>query len=148
MVEVSYFLFPLPRRAQGPMIVERGSERDRGRTEGVGRGGGEAAATRKLQSQFFARQILLPHSPKRFRGAASSITQNAFKLNIPAMCNGIETRFVKTRSRRQTSYDTLDAITSQPFSCSLYAISTRPCRHIGEMISFLALRKFPAYTWP
>lgn len=28
VVEVSYFLFPLPRRARSPMIVERGSERD------------------------------------------------------------------------------------------------------------------------
>lgn len=54
-------------------------------------GGGEAATTRKLRSQFFARQILLPHSLKRFRGAAPSIMQNAFKPDTPAMCNGIET---------------------------------------------------------
>lgn len=93
MVEVSYFLFPLPRRARGrPMIAERGSGRDKVRKEreGVG-GGGEAATTRKLRSQFFARQILLPHSLKRFRGAAPSIMQNAFKPDTPAMCNGIET---------------------------------------------------------
>lgn len=53
--------------------------------------GREAATTRKLRSQFFARQILLPHSLKRFRGAAPSIMQNAFKLDTPAMCNGIGT---------------------------------------------------------
>ncbi|CAL1686810.1 unnamed protein product [Lasius platythorax] len=47
--------------------------------------GEEAATTRKLQSQFFTRQILLPHSLKRFRSAAPSITQNALKLNTPVM---------------------------------------------------------------
>jgi len=39
MVEVSYFLFPLPRRARGrPMIVERGSGRDRKRRGRSGKG--------------------------------------------------------------------------------------------------------------
>lgn len=94
--EASYFLFPLPLPLEAhrwrPTIVEKG-KRNRPWTcgEGARRGrAGDAPATRKLQSQFFARQILLPHSLKRFRSAASSITQNAFKLDTARRCwNGM-----------------------------------------------------------
>lgn len=75
-----HIFYFLSRAAPGPIIVEKRKQTMNVRQREEWRRG-DASATRKLQSQFFARQILLPHSLKRFRSAVPSITQNAFKLD-------------------------------------------------------------------
>lgn len=164
MVEVSYFLFPLPRRARGrPMIVARGSGSDRGKER---KGGGWVEEGRRLlencghnssRDRYYYRSrwnVSVAPRLQLCRMHLNSIHLRCVTVSKQRWSRGIA-GFVKTHSRWQTSRSTLDAITIaiilvlslRDFCSSTSSISAKDDLLFSHRENFSRIRNHDSYCF-